>query len=53
MEPTAQYGTTTEYEAPTLVTLGSVAELTEWCPPGLANGKPDHFQHGHFANCSS
>lgn len=55
MESTAPQTPTAEYEAPRLVTLGSVAELTEGCQGnnGKHLGQIDHFKNLHLTNCSS
>lgn len=55
VESTAPQTPTAEYEAPRLVTLGSVSELTEGCHGnnGKHLGQIDHFKTLHLTNCSS
>lgn len=46
-------GTPEAYEAPSIVVLGTVTELTEWCIAGKSLGTPDYFDHVPITNCSS
>jgi hypothetical protein len=53
-----QMSTCTDYEAPTLLVIGCVSELTnEHCIFDKSHGKPDYVGHmhgnKHITNCSS